>query len=277
MIKTSIKTAVMWVCLLGTSICFGQSNEQRTYDQISAFGTHGPSDWALVERNGLYGFVDISGREVVPIKYDSLFAFGAYHSQWAMAVRNGKRLFINRQGFEVLTLTGRYDAMNAFGTHGPRDWALVKRNGLYGFVDISGREVVPVKYDSLFAFGAYHSQWAMAVRNGKRLFINRQGFEVLTLTGRYDAMNAFGTHGPSNWALVERDGLCGFVDISGRVVIPLVYDKIGAFGAYHSNWALVSYNGKFGLINKYGTPILKRWYHSKKRMAKKVERILRKA
>ena len=73
------------------------------------WGTEFKDGLAEVKRNGKSGFVDKTGREVVPLIYD-----------WASAFSEGL--------------------------------AKIKRNGQYGFVDSSGREAVPPRYDNVYDF-----------------------------------------------------------------------------------------------------------------------------
>ncbi|MBX2986160.1 MAG: WG repeat-containing protein, partial [Bacteroidia bacterium] len=34
------------------------------------------------------------------------------------------------------------------------NWALIKQEGMYGFIDINGKVVVPCQYDRIYEFGA---------------------------------------------------------------------------------------------------------------------------
>ena len=42
----------------------------------------------------------------------------------------------------------KYDAISAFGAY-QKDWALVQKDGLYGFIDINGKEIVKAKYNEI--------------------------------------------------------------------------------------------------------------------------------
>ena len=53
--------------LIVSNLTHGQNN----YDKISEFGQYN-GDWALVESNGLLGFIDREGNEVVKPKYDKI-------------------------------------------------------------------------------------------------------------------------------------------------------------------------------------------------------------
>ena len=64
---------------------------------------------AIVELDGKYGFIDRSGREITPVKYDDASRFS--------------------EGLAVVELDGKY-----------------------GFIDRSGREITPIKYDDTGSF-----------------------------------------------------------------------------------------------------------------------------
>jgi len=75
------------------------------YSDIQPFDEY-RSGWAMVEIFGFKGFVDSSGKDVVPAQYDEVGRFGFYHD----------------------------------------GWALVRKGNFYGFIDLSGKEVVPVTH-----------------------------------------------------------------------------------------------------------------------------------
>ncbi len=60
-------TILILVMLIVSNLTHGQNN----YDKISEFGQYN-GDWALVESNGLLGFIDREGNEVVKPKYDKI-------------------------------------------------------------------------------------------------------------------------------------------------------------------------------------------------------------
>jgi len=72
------------------------------YDSIHAFNEY-HKGWALVEKNGLFGFIDKSGTEVVPVVYSKISYFDEYHKGLAMVERNGKKGFIDRKGREIVS------------------------------------------------------------------------------------------------------------------------------------------------------------------------------
>ena len=59
-------TLAISVLALSVSTLFGQE-----YDQISAFGDY-QRDLALVQKDRLYGFIDINGNEIIEPKHNEI-------------------------------------------------------------------------------------------------------------------------------------------------------------------------------------------------------------
>jgi hypothetical protein len=61
----------------------------------------------------------------------------------------------------------------------------------------------------------------------------------------------------SNWAMVKsNEGLFGFIDKKGNVVVEPIYLEIFDFGDEHPNWARVKLaNGNYAFIDKSGKEV----------------------
>jgi hypothetical protein len=75
----------------------------------------------------------------------------------------------------------------------------------------------------------------------------------------YDKIFKFGDY-QFSWALVERDGLYGFISINGSEIVKPKYDEICGFGDYQFSWALVEKNGLYGFISINGSEIIEPKY-----------------
>ena len=121
---------------------------------------------ARVQLNGKYGFIDKSGRLVIPCKYDDSESF----SDGLAAVKlNHKWGSINNSG--TLVTPCKYDWAYSFR----EGMAEVKLNGKYGFVDKTGTEVISCKYDDARSF---HDGRAGVKLNGKWGTVNKSGVET---------------------------------------------------------------------------------------------------
>ena len=90
---------------------------------------------ACVKLNGKYGFVDKSGKEIIPVKYDSAWSF----SEGLARVGLDKCGFIDKMGVEIIPF--KYDVAESF----IEGLARVKLNGKYGYIDKTDKEILPLE------------------------------------------------------------------------------------------------------------------------------------
>ncbi|NDI97869.1 WG repeat-containing protein [Flavobacterium sp. LaA7.5] len=102
------------------------------------------------------------------------------------------------------------------------EWLQIQKDGLIGYIDESGKEIVPLVYNNIGTFGDY----------------------------------------VEGWALVEKDGLLGFIDLLGEEIVPPQYDTIGHSGNVKKGWLLVSKDGLYGFIDEWGEEIVKPEYEA---------------
>ena len=172
---------------------------RRWYDDIESFY----EGLAGVYLNDKWGFIDETGRVVIPCKYDNIYDFS--------------------EGL-----------------------ARIKLNGKYGFIDKIGREICPCKYDEA---GDFFEGLARVQLNGKCGFIDKAGREVIPC--EYDWAWNFS----NGLAPVQLNDRWGFIDKTGREVIPCEYDYVFNFSG---RLARAQLNDKWGYIDKQGN-----WYNEK--------------
>ena len=125
--------------------------------------------YAAVQLNDKWGFIDNTGREVIPPKYDNVWSF---IEGFAAVKLNDKWGFIDKTGREVIP--SKYDWVGDF----IEGLARVQLNDKWGFVDKNGREVIPPKYDTVWNF----SEGAARVQlNDKWGFVDKNGREVIPI------------------------------------------------------------------------------------------------
>ena len=206
---------------------------RRWYNDISDFS----DGLAVVELNDKCGYIDKTGREVIPLKYDWANDFS---EGLADVQLNGKWGYIDKTGREAIPF--KYD----FAYNFSEGLARVQLNDKYGYIDTTGREVIPLKYDDANCFSEGLSRVKL---NGKYGFIDKTGREVIPF--KYDWADDFS----DGLAVVKLNGKYGCIDKTGRVVIPCKYDSIVDF---KDGFIQVKLNGKWDYINKH-----KNWYDEK--------------
>lgn len=203
------------------------------YENLQPFGC----GYALVRRYSRWGIIDHAGREVLTTMYENMTTL--FDTLFFAGDSSGMALFDRRMKpltKPVYTWTGGIQCNRI----------PVQRDGKYGFLDRTGREVIPCRYDEISLF---HLDRAM-VRLGDRYgILDTAGRAVLPI--EYENRTPFGEkyvyH--DSLALVERDGRLGFVDLDGHLVIPFHFDKAYDFS---EGLASVCFNGMWGYIDTHG-------------------------
>jgi hypothetical protein len=225
------------------------------YDAVNAFregfAAVRQGDW----QTGKWGFVDKAGGIVIPLEYDEVGDF----SEGLAAVRNGDKTgYIDRTGRIVIPLI--YDCYHR-DYHGggyilePFSGGLARvrtRDGWYyktGYINQSGTVVVPLEYRYLNDFDA-ETGLALAINDDwMHGFIDRTGRVAIPIM--YDGARMFS----GGLAAVRRGdwstGRWGFIDASGREAIPMEYDSVSSFDAM-AGLAAVAIGNKYGFIDRTG-------------------------
>jgi hypothetical protein len=100
----------------------------------------------------------------------------------------------------------------------------VKKGGLYGFVDASGQEVIPPRFDDIGQEG--FTDGLCVASKGKKdayFYIDRKGKKAFD--GEYEAAYSF----KEGLAAVRVRGKWGFIDRTGAFVLQPVYSSAGSF------------------------------------------------
>ena len=188
-----------------------------------------------------FGFIDQSGTEVIPYKYDLAYSF----SEGLAPVKlNDKWGYIDQNGTEVIPC--KYDGVQQFS----EGLAAVGLNGKFGFIDQNGTEVIPYKYDWA---GEFSEGLAPVILNDKWGYIDQNGTEVIPC--KYDGVYNFS----EGLAAVKLNGKFGLIDKNGTEVIPCKYDWAGDFS---EGLAPVKLNDKWGYIDQNGTEVIPYKYDS---------------
>lgn len=195
-----------------------------------------------VRKNGKYGYIDETGKEVIPLIYDEAWGFS---SGRAVIKLNDKEGLIDTKGNLVVNNIYDYcssvcEDMIIVGINGKKN-ALDRK---YGYVDKNGNVIVEPTYSKAFDF----SEGLAAVKiNEKYGFIDKTG--KLVIEAKYDYVYDSFQEG---LAAVRLDGYYGYINKSGETVIPFIYDSAYSF---KKGKAEVYKDGRYFKIDKTGKEI----------------------
>lgn len=119
------------------------------------------------------------------------------------------------------------------------------KNGLRGFIDLSGKWVIPPAYD-----GCYHFQEGLAAvkKRGKYGFIDKKGDVVIDF--KFDEVKSF-FH---KMAPVREDSKWGVIDTNGRWIAKPIYEEF--YGSHWSDPIRLVKDGKVGFVDSKGNVVI---------------------
>ncbi len=170
---------------------------------------------AAVKQNGLYGYLDKTGKVVIPCRYAWAGDFSGGRA--VVSQGDGRWTVIDQSGQELVTK----DYINDFS----EGLAWFKEGGKYGFLNTSGTVVVPAQYDLAGDFSEGRAWVGKAGGTGYRYgFIDPTGALVIPMNYDYAGYRVFFSEGLAQ--VTQRVGdklLSGYIDKSGKTVIPITH------------------------------------------------------
>lgn len=206
------------------------SSYQMVYDFYDGYAV-------VVNKDGLYGYIDEYGNEVIPCKYEYAYPFENSHAQ--IKDENGYG-YIDKEEKELFS--NRYPTPFYF----EEGLARVQGENGYGYIDKTGEEKIPCRFEYAADF---HDGRARVRENGLIGYINKEGEFVIPC--RY--LEAFDFH--EGYAVVlNQYGQYGCIDKNGKEKIPCIYRYISDF---HEGLAIIEDEyGKYGYIDKAGNEVI---------------------
>lgn len=195
----------------------------------------GEGDLIEAEKGGLRGFFTRTGKEVIPISYESRSIW----KEGALAVRgkDKKISFYKKDG--SLISRAAYDQVSDF----ENGMAIVKRGATYGYLSLNGREVKPVYQEARF----FEDGLAAVKEKGR--------WGVIDMTGRYVVSPIYKDTGAAfqegRLAVKNQKNLWGYIDREGQEIIPPAYKAVSP--AFSEGCAAVQDESKlWGFIDTEG-------------------------
>jgi hypothetical protein len=202
-----------------------------------------PGELACVKSGDKYGIIDKTGKLIVPPIYDELIYGGEsdyFYGGILAALKDGKWGFLDRTG--KVAIDFKYDMIGYGIICFPEGLQAVCVGNKWGFIDRKGKWIIEPKYDMANEF----SDGLAAVEMGRieKRKINFEYFGEIINDGFSPRTSLF-----------EREripGKFGFIDKTGKMIIPPQYDSVGYF---YDGKCSVTYQDRSWIIDKTGKPI----------------------
>jgi len=284
------KVLVLLALVLGVSNMYAQDydleglakacNESK---EVSSFH----EGLAAIRKDGKWGFMDKTGKIVIPTIYSSARDF---HEGLAAVSKDGKSGYIDKEGNVILPFNFQ-DASDFIGGYanvvGGEDsvfFCVIDKMGIpiplegydfgkcsdglfrvtsyendkCGYVDAKGQAVIPFLYDSAFDF---EEGVAKVIKNDKYGFIDKSGRIVIPFNEDENSVGRKCSGGLISFQkIIGSDYFYGFRDKQGRVAIPCELDNVSDF---HEGLAWVQWASWRGFIDINGKKVLECKYYFK--------------
>lgn len=236
--------------LLDGDYCFIGKDSLRCYHQLYGY----ENGYARASKNGLQGYVDKAGIEIVPCEYKSIFPLVETKNYYTATKLNDKQGIIALSPPRVL-IPAIYDPSyyneriselhNAF---------FFKKEGKIGAVDSTGKIIIPFKQKELLFLGKLNL--VVLEDSTETLFklgVCDSQYHFLLPMGSYAIKKEYFYHHKTNFLIAQKKGKYGILDKNLKTIIPFEYDKIRW---YNENKIVVELNKKVGLMDTSSNWIL---------------------
>lgn len=235
-----------------------------------------------------YGFIDRYNNVITPFKYDKLLTGNFHEGMAVVGIEDENHYpycgYVDKTGKEVIPLiyaeafnfseglacvakdvVGIVDLDHNNKTYFETDYQYGGINkAKFGFIDKTGQVAIPFKFGYAFSFNeglaavaanedVFYGFISRVALNGRWGFINKQGEFVIE--PQYNEARGFYENLAPVMKYIESENeeLWGYIDKKNNLVIP--YKYIGAT-PFLDGVAIVSNNENFGLIDKSGRTII---------------------
>jgi len=257
----------------GKYTLFDENGKQiGLYDYVGDFkdGLGDVSSFGKNHDNYKNGFIDETGKLIIPIQYDSISGF---ESGLTIAYKAGKKGAIDKKGKTVIPF--QYDSISRiYDGDTASNYLAVIKNGKAGVIDTKGKTVVPLKYstadaarftpEGLMIYGTMRKtivNWSEASDDGSTI-VDAKGNRHTADWGAID-LRTGKTIVPAGYDRIRymRNGLldvckskqCGLVNLTGKFVLPMKYRYISDFpietGGKGVNFYIAYTNSQLGIFN----------------------------
>ena len=193
--------------------------------------------YLTASKNGKFGVLDVEGKVVVPIEYNSI-SFDSQRGIFEITDENKlKGIYITSSKF---FLKPKYNSIYTDGTK----FINLALNGKFGLINYKGEEIFPIEYDKAFMES---SNGFLVQKNKKFGWVSTDGKVLVPII--YDKLDNF--YGEkSGFTKAQIGSLFGIIRIhDNHLIIPVEFDQIYEY--FGQNF-LVEKNKKQGLINTDG-------------------------
>ena len=195
------------------------------------------------EKDGLYGLIDFSGKEILPAEYSNIYALPGI-AKSILVEKNGLKGMVNST-LGSLIIECNYNDISSLNVDVADDGYIVNKDGKYGVLNGTGKEILECKYQEIKNVTG-NDMYVVKDEGGLKIIDNSSnvikdsGFDnVKEINGEY--------------IIVELNGLKGVINKNGEELIPIQYEDL-KFAC--ENYFIGKNNGLYGVISSENIVLL---------------------
>lgn len=234
-------------------------------------------DYAVIFQNNKWGVIDSKGEIVIDPSYEEMITIPNSKNDVFLCVYNVnyetgeyKTKVLNSKNQEIFT---QYEQIEAIANQDVSQnmWyeenvLKVKKDGKYGLINLTGKQLTEVQYDQISALEAIKGVLKVT-KEGKVGILDKEGKEILP-TQSLEITN-LGKESKDGFIVKNQEGKYGIVNYANEVILEAKYDEIAK--VYGNDRYVVKQAGKQVLIKKDGTEVLSTGYDEIKQILKNVD------
>lgn len=215
------------------------------YEQIEAIQNNdennnlwNESDVLRVKKDGKYGIIDLTGKELTECKYEDITAVEEIKN--ALKIKeNSKYGVIDNSG--KLIVEPKYTEVLNLGKDNKSGFIVKAEDGKYGIIDYSNQVILEPKYDEILKI--YGNNMYVVKQANKQIIVKKDGTEVLNQG--YDSIKQI-LKNADNGIIFMQNGKCGVMKTTGEVTIEPEYENLKEA---KSGILIACKDGKYGVID----------------------------
>ena len=210
------------------------------YSKLGGFS----DEMCAVQKDSLWGFVDMAGNEVIECQYAEVKKFS---EDWAAVRYDDYWFFIDKSGEKVLNLNNHVEFVETVGSFND-GLCWFKTGKWHGFIDKSGTIKIEAAYTKAFDF---QNGVARVVWNKKTGLIDTKG-EWILKPKQFEVIFPFDENGIAEVREHFKKS-SGLLNNKGEILTPLKYQKIEA---YNNGFYKVKNDDLWGFVNTEGKEVI---------------------
>lgn len=229
-----------------------EKNEEilKGYDKVEAIDNYDSKQniWyednvLRVSKNGKYGLIDYSGKEILACDYDEITAFKSIKSN-LIVKKAGNVGIVNEKGQTVIPV--QYKEIRTLKEGYKNEYIVINENNQFGLINTTGNILIEPKYEDVKYL---NSSTIFAIKeSGVWKVINTEDGSIV-IDGGYDDIKEVKTDS----IIIVKGGKYGIINTNKEEKIVPTYEELKyAFSIYY----IAKKDGKYGVINSENEEVI---------------------